>query len=180
MLKNKDGTPYRLNSPNPLVKDQVWDDLVLHNWEWEYIPKNTPSEKLLEKPPELEPIIVPEPKIPEPEIKITEPDIPITASLKGDRKLVKNLVVAHCLPKEGSGYGKKFSFEAVILKRADFNIVFWTPIKLELGSIIYPSVKVDGNISYGDYQWWKIDKVESKKQGYLISGMISDVQPDFS
>ena len=191
MLKNKDGTPYKLSSPNPLVKDQLWQELVLHNWNWNYIDTDIAKPEPIQPTPEPEPELVPEPEPelapeelePEPELApeelVPEPEeefIPIISSLKGERKLLKNMVLVHCLPKTG----KKFSFEAVILKRGDFGIIFWAPIQIETGSIIYPSVYIDGNRSYGDFQWWKVDKTEPKNQGFLISGMISDIQPDFS
>jgi hypothetical protein len=184
MLKNSDGSSYKLNGPNPLSKDQVWQELILHNWTWDFIneeAKKPQIEEPIEEPiaePIAEPII--KELIEPPEIKDSEPVIPITSSLKGERKLLKNMVLVHCLPRTNDGFGKKFIFEAVIIRRESFNIIFWAPIKIIIGSIIYPSVYVDGGNSYGDYQWWKIDKIEPKQQGFLVSGMISDIQPDFS
>ena len=36
MLKNKDGTPYKLSGPNPMMKNQeVWGNFIVHNMEWE-------------------------------------------------------------------------------------------------------------------------------------------------
>ena len=38
VIKNKDGSIYRLKEPNPLVVDQEWDllesDLIFHNFDW--------------------------------------------------------------------------------------------------------------------------------------------------
>ena len=202
MLKNKDGTPYTLRSPNPLTKDQFWNELVLHNFVWDYIDAEETiikREKRLETPhkpvkripePEKQPELPPEPEKPSLEIsepvKETEPVkevetfIPIRSSLKEDRKILKNTVLIHCLPFKKGGYGKKFAFEGVVSRREDFGIVFWTPVEIETLSVVYPSVYVDGNISFGDYQWWKIDKVSPKNGGFVVHGIVSDIQPDFS
>ena len=203
---NKDGTPFSLRKPNPLLADQDSHDLILHNFFWDYIDEDEaklPGNTIIKQEKQLKKEIIPEIKlnpvkieqetfdaglqitietpkipevIPEPEIQI----IPIKATLKEDKKLLKNTALVHCLPKTNTGYGKKFSFEAVIIKQADFGIVFWTPAKLELLSIVYPSVYVDGNIPFGDYQWWKVNGIEPKKQGYLTSAIVSELQPDFS
>ena len=189
VLRNKDGSIYKVNGPNPLVKDQNWDEFVLHNWKWDFseAEKLTKSEKLKYIPPPVEPVPeepeeekvdIPEEEkvdIPEP-VEPKQEVIPIMSSLKGEARLLKNIVLVHCLPPKGL----KFTFEAVIVQRESFHIVFWAPIKLEMGSVIYPSVYVDGNRSLGDYQWWKVNRMEPKKDGFLMSAIISDLQPDFS
>ena len=36
MLKNKDGTPYKLSGPNPMMKNQeLWGNFIVHNMEWD-------------------------------------------------------------------------------------------------------------------------------------------------
>ena len=211
VLKNSDGSVYAVRSPNPLTKDQFWNELVLHNFVWDFIDTEDTllkREKPTEKPPkrekQAEKSVEPEKQIeqaPTPEkepekpieveeqmeeVVIPEPEqepesfIPIKTSLKEDRRILKNTVIIHCLPFGSGGYGKKFTFEGVIIKREDFGIIFWTPIKIDTLSIVYPSAYVDGGYSFGDYQWWKIDKIQPKNQGFIVHGIISEVQPDFS
>ena len=99
MIKKKDGTVYRLNSPNPLVSDQeFWaekDEFIIHNFDWDktltelgdFLPsfplqKPEPEEpKIIE--PEVEPeVIDPEsfplqkPEVIDPEVKEPEEEKP--------------------------------------------------------------------------------------------------------
>ena len=95
MLKNADGTPYEvLSKPNPLVLDQIWHDVVIHNNN-KYktispIPRQkpqpeipTPSPVIEEKPPvieeKIEEVVIEEiPKVEEKKpIKIIEEKKPV-------------------------------------------------------------------------------------------------------
>ena len=118
MIKKKDGTVYRLNSPNPLVSDQeFWaekDEFIIHNFDWDKtlteLGDFLPSFQL-QKPevidpeaidPEVESEVEPEvidpksfplqkPEVIDPEVK--EPEV------KEEKPLyLKNVVVIHCQP----------------------------------------------------------------------------------
>jgi hypothetical protein len=179
MLRNKDGSPFILNNPNPLVKNQASENLILYNFIWDYLDEE--QSKILHQKIEHTPIIHSEEPEKEPEpVQIPEPkEIIIKTTLKEEKKL-QNTILVYCLPKTASSYGEKFTFEGVFVRREDFSIVLWTPIKLELLSIIYPSRYIDGDIPFGDFQWWKVKEIQEKKQGYLVTAIISEIQPDFS
>jgi hypothetical protein len=122
VIKNKDGSVYKLQGPNPLMEDQsFWNDLenfTLHNTEWkktifgddgELIPRNNDfqvdvaspvAEPDLEKPKSNPPEVVLPPMPDTPvetikEVKNEPKEIP-----KDDNKLpvIKNKVIIHCLP----------------------------------------------------------------------------------
>ncbi|MCK9458584.1 MAG: hypothetical protein M0R80_03010 [Proteobacteria bacterium] len=191
-IKNKDGSIYQLNKPNPLTDGQVWRDMVFYNcyWEGETVPDTTVKlpPKKFELPKiaakEMEPLSKPEPVQPLPELDKSE--IP--------ERVLKNIVSVYCLPakietekdelydeeREVVKYGEKFSFEAIMVERTDLYIKIWTRKILPTQSIIYPSVFVKGEIKFGDYRWWKVVEMEEKSGGYLVTSTPSELQPDFS
>jgi hypothetical protein len=160
MIKNKDGTTFKLKGPNPLMKEQdQWGKFVIHNFRWKPEIKSNP---------------------------IPETNFAPNESKKPDPTLTANKFVSHCLPviiethidelygdvKSTSKYGNKMMFEFLLVNQNDLSITFWTNIKLEIGSIIYPINK--------DKRWWKINRQEEKNEGYLYSGIGSDICPDFT
>ena len=77
-------------------------------------------------------------------------------------------------------FGKKFSFEAVMVETSDLSIRFWTTVPmLTKGSIVYPYRYNDGQ-KYGEFRWWEIQSIEEKSGGFLLDATISSMQPDFS
>lgn len=200
VIKNKDGTAYRLQSPNPLSKNQEdWgfgdEQYVLHNCHWEdeiadgppvlVAPKLTIVDKFVEEQVTIEPQPASEPEeepLPESTIKDKLPE-----------GMLKNMVIMHCLPvilesqkddfydeeRVIKRFGKKFTIEAVIIKREDYQMLFWTTIDLEKGSIVYPS-KYVSQVKYSEYRWWEVNEKEPKANGHLISSIPSKEQPDFS
>lgn len=184
-LKNKDGSPYRLLFPNPLVKTQEWinaEDLEFHNFFWTPIDIEATAEP--DPEPETEPETEMETEM-EPK-QITE--IPVPVSPKPIEKTQNNVIV-HCLPVEWvekrdgmygenyktKKYGQKFTFEAVVVERGDLAISIWTSANLEEhikpGSIIFPS--------FGDYRWWAVNKVNAYNGGVLIVAVLTDAHPSF-
>ena len=194
MIKKKDGTVYRLNSPNPLVSDQeFWaekDEFIIHNFDWDKtlteLGDFLPSFPLQKPEPEEPKIIEPEvePEVIDPEVKEPEEEKPL---------YLKNVVVIHCQPviiKEHKDdlydesykknqYGEKFTFEGIIIQREDFMILFWTNIELTKNSILYPSKYRDG-VKFGDYRWWKVNDMREKSGGFVVQAVVSDYQPDFT
>lgn len=184
-IKNKDGSPYKLRGPNPLMNEQNQDgDFVLHNMSWKDIEipdleerrdlnknfkkKNDPkpATKTEFKPepiPEVSKILEPEP---EPEIKPTpepEPILEPEPEPPPEVKTITNTVDVWCLPAiyEGSRikYLEKVMFQAVIVSNNGLQLIFWTNIDLaKKGSIIFPFRNSEGG-TYGEYSWWKVSQV---------------------
>lgn len=174
-LKNKDGTIFKLRSPNPIMKNQeIWEDFQIHNMNWNQeivpdlnyepiIPVKSLKKSFLEELEEAKP--APEkPKIPE--IKV-------------------NKLFIHCLPailkeKTDEVYGDKykvleylspFSFEGVIVNQQDLFISIWTTAEIQESSILYPK--------NNQKRWWKVQEKIEKTGGWLLNCIPSDYQPYF-
>ena len=196
MIKNKDGKPYLLTSPNPLGKSQeVWkkdEKFILYNFNWkkvllelnDLIPSFSDPDPL----PIVqvaEPVIIEEPVI---ETPIPEPDKKVKRKLNEE-----NIVIFHCQPasiryvrdelydeeRPIVEYGEKFTFEGVVIERGDLSTLFWAGIEIPEKSVVFPS-KYRTGIKYGEHRWWKISKSKEKSGGYLHETIPSDYQPDFS
>ena len=199
VIKNKDGTIYKLNKPNPLVKDQEFlsENIVFHNFDWESfsldkkttkktISPEKPKEEIVEiKKQEIkqEPIkeIKPEPE-PEKEEEIEEPE----------KK--KNIALIYCLPYgevkvkdefydetyKKIQYGNKFLFEGIMIEWSDMQFVFWTNAKLTNKSIVYASKYKNGpDISM--MRWWKINNIEQQNENSFIYYCFPSIdQPSFN
>jgi hypothetical protein len=200
-LKNKDGTPYQLNKPNPLTKGQLeMDNLILHNCQWQIdkiekgITVSTPQNqgfKLPDKEPNFtlpDPEPEPELNIPEPESKpqIPEPEIEVSAKLRD------KTIIFHCLPvnikvykdelygeeHEINEFGEKFKFEGFIVED-DMYLKFWTNREMKKDYIVYPS-KYLNNQPLKEFSWYKVDEIEEKTGGYLCRGIPTTINPDFT
>ena len=65
VIRNKDGSIYRLKGPNPLLKDQSqWDDFTVHNFRFEPETKNnvTPPVKPIQTDFKIKSTIIEEEK----------------------------------------------------------------------------------------------------------------------
>ncbi|MHA2043419.1 MAG: hypothetical protein ACW99G_01420 [Candidatus Thorarchaeota archaeon] len=212
-MKNKDGTPVRLKSPNPLGKTQDKNflkeaDIILHNFNWseeivddlekvtplpsdmkieaevKTIPIERPEPESSFEPPKAIPVEVPVPVQTIP-VETPEPTLPsqfkITVSmfcLPGKYKTVRDELYGDSFQKRV--FGKKFSFESIMLETGDLGIHFWTTVPhLTKGSIVYPYCYSDGQ-RYGEFRWWEISNIEEKSGGYLVDAIMSTLQPDFS
>ena len=200
MLKNSDGTPYKLTSFNKLVATQDNLDpknVVKHNFEWS---EQDLGESTGRKPPIKK---YAEPIIPQTQSEITKPEVKAEVKPEVKPEVIKpevkpdlsefNPVMVHCLPWGitrttnfygdtimRDGYLAKFSFEAIIFKD-DVEIVLWTnATKIEAESIIYPSKYINDNSPYASYNWWKIIESKAEKGGYLLRGIPSETKPDFT
>ena len=197
MIKKKDGTVYRLNSPNPKVSEQqFWaekDKFIVHNFDWDkamtelgdFLPTFP-----LKKPEVVEPKVV-EPEVVEPEV--VEPEATEPEEEAKEPVYLKNVVVIHCQPAivqehkddlydesyKKIQYGEKFTFEGIIIQREDVMILFWTNVKLTKDSILYPS-KYRSGVKFGDYRWWKVNEMREKSGGFIVQAVVSDYQPDFT
>lgn len=164
-IKNKDGSLFKLQKVNPLMKNQDhWKD----EWKVHYV--------------ETDPISVQDPKrIISDQIS---QDTPVPAIIGVG--IVSQTEILYCLPlvikivedelynqkKKYTSWGDQFSFEAIKVDYTGITAVFFAkiPNKLERGSIIYV---------YKERQWWKINGIESVEDGINIYCIPSDQKPSF-
>lgn len=198
-LKNKDGSTYKLSSPNPLMQNQnFWtDDYVVHN-EIGIIEKaidEKRNEIQINKNEKKQDDFISALDYAKEEVakEVKKEEIVIKDNTKEKINLKnefpKNIkkVFTHCLPfKEkivqqddlyGDTYKKsiyldQISFESVIIQEEDLFLIFWTnAYELTIGSIVYP--KIDSK------RWWKIQSLEKKSIGYYYTAIPSNDQPSF-
>jgi hypothetical protein len=168
VIKNKDGSPFRLQRPNPIVKDQdFWEEKYdLHNFKYTDIVTKEGYEHI-EKYQQIEEI---QPE----EVHVKE------------EKVLKNIekVMMHCLPaivkehydslynekKTSMSYGNKFTFEAVIVERSGLFFKIWTNTKIERSSILFVPK---------DRDWWRVESTEPQSGGLIINCIPSETQPSF-
>lgn len=211
-IKNRDGTEYKIQGPNKIMKEQsFWDrDSVslLNMSQWkevvykdqqvspikvldEFMSRLSPNEvtfqQVKEKPVEVVPpsksveVAMP----PVPKVEIEEVQEPLVSK---DEKIAMRKQTYSCLPvylkkkvDELYGdetvehvYGQKFKFDGVPMDNNDLQMVFWTQKKLENGAIVFEQ----GVERHG--RWWQVQKSEQDSGGYIVTTMISSINPDFS
>lgn len=209
-IRNKDGSSFRLTSPNPLGRSQEVIDLsraIFHNFKWQEVKSDT--EIIIPEPtPVVE--IKPEPEIikdiqqfftiePEP---VVEPTV-VEVKAEAPPPRFKRQVLFHCLPANFVSYqddlygdryrkieySKKFVFPGIVIDSSDFMLHFWTTDpnrQITENSIIYPfAYEIQDNgrshrVPYDEYRWWKVSGSEERDGGFLFEATPSPVQPDFS
>lgn len=201
VIKNKDGSEYKLRGPNPIMKNQnLWDNFQIHNMNFDevidYFKKNhnkatilnlnqneiviedkaknieelnfNQNNEIIENNQKIETVTQPEKELPDKENnvevdKITIHCLPANITIKHDN-LYGDV-------KKSIKYGDKFTFDAVLLEIEDFQLAFWTNLKLTNESIIYPK--------NSDKRWWKTTTSESKFNGFIYYCKPSNVTPNF-
>jgi len=189
VIKNKDGSEYKLSKPNPHMKNQLlWDSFELHNMNFEnikeLIKKNKVEIKEIEVE-EAEEIEVEEEEVKAEEVKVQEVKVQEVKVEEKEEISVKKTLI-YCLParikvhedilygeiKKIITYDKKFKFEAVILNITDIGMDIWTnAVVIEKESILYPQ-----NF---DKRWWKVNSISSKFDGKILSCVLSSMTPSF-
>lgn len=195
-LYNKDGTVYKLNAPNPIMNTQdIWENYTLHNMKWD--------QETHEGKEALQPIVsdikirdsfvkdleLTKEEKAEPQVDIIERKSQVQPKIEIKTSSTNNQIEKiffHCLPAQirekkdhlyGESYqtiqyGNPWSFEAVIIEENDLELVFWTDVnEITLGSVVYPKMN--------SKRWWRVQNIEEKTQGWLISATLSDYQPSF-
>lgn len=201
-LYNKDGTVYKLNGPNPAMKNQeIWSKYTLHNMTWsaETAPDHTQNEtknNIVVETSEKEFIEELKSTIPnsyqnqesqnlvekEKEKELTTKQI-FASNKKSSQEIEKTFI--YCLPmfqkeKKDSLYGDE-------IKRSYYGsptsfeavILKTTDFTIELWTEIN---LLEGSILYpknGDKRWWKVQKINEKLGGWIIVGVPSQEQPSF-
>ena len=195
-IKNKDGTTYKLQGPNPLMKSQDLDgeNVIIHNLNPEEVIGEDPSRQYRDIPNPYEVVDIQQsveefleepvqPPTPKAEAPAPLPPAP-KVEPKPKAKPVENKLVAWCLPasvreevnplygevKRSITYGEKFSFETVVLNRNIVSVEFWSPVPIEKNSIIY---------LWDQREWWRVTKIIAKSDGWILSCFPSDHQPSF-
>lgn len=193
-LYNKDGTVYKLNGPNPLMKAQdFWEDFSTHNMNWKpEIHKDDKKNEIKENkktiPDYPENSFIKELELSkEEELPTQEPKIEVKSkncSVDNENLHIEKTFI-YCLPsffREKKDalyddisvriqYKEKTSFEAVIIKQNDMKIEMWSEVLFNEGSILYPK--------NGDKRWWKLQNSYPKLGGYIIQAVPSQEQPHF-
>jgi len=197
VIKNKDGSEYKLSKPNPHMKNQlVWDSFELHNMNFENIKGLIEKNKVKIKEIEIEQAETEEEVIQE---EVIQEEVIQEEVIQEFKKEVKELVkeeikeeisvkktLIYCLParikvhedilygeiKKTITYDKKFKFEAVILNITDVGMDIWTnAVVIEKESILYPQ-----NF---DKRWWKVNRISNKFDGKILSCVLSSITPSF-
>ena len=190
VIKNKDGSEYKLSKPNPYMKNQLlWDSFELHNMNFENIKELIKKNKVEIKEIEVEEVeeieVEEKVKAEVQEVKVEEVKVEeIKVEEKEEISVKKTLI--YCLParikihedilygeiKKIITYDKKFKFEAVILNITDIGMDIWTnAVVIEKESILYPQ-----NF---DKRWWKVNSISSKFDGKILSCVLSSMTPSF-
>jgi hypothetical protein len=191
MIYNKDGTPYVLPTPNPLMQKQEvgteeeW--YVVHNFREEegkeevltYERQETPSAQPAVVTTTVATTTDHEPA--EPEVALTEPEV----ISRPEPKQMENKVHCWCLPatikqfydelygetKHKLTYGDKFLFEAIVVNNTETNYLLWTNIMIPSNSILY--VK-------NNRRWWKVMSTSMQDDGgFILTCMPSNEKPSF-
>lgn len=189
MIKKKDGSEYSIRKPPNLSKFQsFWkkEDVVLHNFNFK---KSIISKEEKEEVVKVQKVveIKEEKKVEKVEKK------PEKSEIKSSKKTNLNKLVFHCLPTivktvsddfYGEQYSKtvydnKIKFEGLFIDSNGLEMSFWTNVKLNPGSVVYPSRYSNGEPLI-EYQWWKVVSSEEKHNGFIYLSIVSDYQPDFS
>jgi hypothetical protein len=169
VIKNNDGTVFKLQGINPLMKGQDrWEKSA---WTVSYLPNE---------------IILKDPKRITPEGYLEEDAVPAISGV-----VVPQTEVIYCKPlfnkiEEDPVYGTKkilpmwgdkYSFEAIKTACNGITAIFFTRLpsdnisKLGRGSILYV---------FKEREWWKVQNTEpSEGDGFNIHCVLSDLKPSF-
>lgn len=165
-IRNKDGSLFKLQGINPLMKDQDhWKD----EWTVHYV--------------EAEEVFVQDSQriIPEG----TPDDAPVPAIIGVG--IIHQTEILYCLPlfirteedplygqkRRVNEWGEKFSFEAITVDCNGLTAIFFARMpkdKVPAGSIIYV---------FKERNWWKVNGVENYEDGIHIYCMPSEMKPSF-
>lgn len=195
-LKNKDGTPYTLQKPNPIMKNQsLWigENYQLHNMKWQ---SETQEDQTKIEPIKTDLVIkddfiseLSDTKENKDEAAVFERKTVVHEDKQRKEEETKSEVektFIHCLPaivktKIDDLYGdviktvkyeEPISFEGVVLLNTDLSFEVWTDTeKISLGSILYPKTNTK--------RWWRVKNKINKANGWLLQCTPSDYQPSF-
>ncbi len=197
VIKNRDGTVFKLNGPNPLMKSQeVWDkhSIKLINFDnkelFVEIDSKNPIKEFEEDIPDItkamEKVVkeiklatTEEPKIEEKiEDKVFSNDF---LKLYEKNKIaflgVETIDRSYKDDLYGDSYSKtefseKIDFHGVIFDKNDFRLSFWSMQKINLKSIVYPKDETK--------RWWQVQDCRPRSGGFEHTCVLSALNPDFT
>jgi len=207
-IYNSNGTVYKLQGPNPMMKKQkIWDEkgeFKLHNCSWETevlddnLPQPVPTKSdftIKEEPePEAKPETKPEMEInvvdrheddDMPEITIVERNAPTQPPERTVRKL-DGKVVMHCLQATATTTRDDFYDESRPKVEYDktFNFEAIIASQNDINMMFWTNIKIpERSVVYPQNQekrWWEIIDVQERGGGYLHVTMPSTVNPSFA
>jgi hypothetical protein len=189
VIKNKDGSVYKLRSPNALMKDQrFWTDYKSHNMKWkltitegesevervqtDFVMKDSFVEELASTAPVRD------------EQKPQEPPVAKTQKVEDPLDGIPRCFI-YCLPASMSQkrdalyddeyisikYGEPYSLEGVMTEEHDLCINFWTTADIPRESVIFPK--------NNQKRWWKVVGSEVSHGGKVYVCAPSTYQPHF-
>ena len=213
VIKNKDGTVYKISQPNPImIQQEKWNDFIIHNMNFEKniledaknVPKKPAKLKLGTETTIKEEARIPLPtphvekndfeipnfndidnNVPEPTQESEKEQVLRPTNINEKLKIFKKDVM-HCMladTKESVDplydekrvkvtYTKTFTFENIIIKDDDMQLVFWSHLDfLTKNSVVYPRNNTK--------RWWKISGIKKAQEGIFFSCVPTNVQPSF-
>ena len=181
-IKNKDGSIFSFNKPNPVMLQQdFWsktESVIIHN--------KFGQRHIVESNEKFREVKLNE-KAKVREIE-KQDDIKIIQSFVEEKPkhISESVIEVWCLPCLGYNenedelygesystlkYGDKFIFRARLLEVEDLHIQLVTDQKINEYSVVYP--KTNGK------RWWKVQETKESKGFYFMNCIISDYQPSF-
>jgi hypothetical protein len=174
-IKDKDGKPYKLSGPNPLrLSQNDWDksqvELINMQWNGTSVKQEKEQQKPIQK--YITPVTTESNEVIEPPKQQEQPSIKKTVFLC--LPILKNVTSddLYGINQVTTSFGKKYTFEAIIIDENDLMLSFWTSIDISNDSIVFPR-------SFGK-RWWKISSRQAINGGFSYSAITSDINPDFS
>lgn len=188
-IKKKDGTTFRLQGPNPIMREQtLWDgkDFKLHNFDSDEVhvqaaPPELPKFESMADFDDLSTIETEEIKV-----EVKETPVPPQPPKQQKQPRSANTVKVYCLPasftqtqddvygetRTSLTYGQQFQFECEMLSQDDLTCRIKTNLTgVERQSIIFfPKER----------RWWKVSVAEHNNNGLFLTCTPSDIQPSFT
>lgn len=197
-IRDRNGAIYKLRGPNKLMENQqLWDQqhVRIINMNFDRITivdQNNPHREFIES---YDVVDIGE------ELGLVDNSVTISAQKFIDeinepvqkhiidrpkRMLDRNSIKIWCVPvvwkktvdslygdvRTTKRYGNKFVFDGVVVMDTDLAMRFWSETEIPKESVVFPQD--------GQKRCWKVDEIEEKTGGYLMTTSISDVNPDFS
>jgi hypothetical protein len=177
-IKNKDGSIYCYSKPNPLMNSQaLWpkdEKVIFHNkFGQRYCDNKLEVEEEVEE--EKEEVVE--------QVEIVEKIIEKGHTAGRDEYVfdvwcLPAKIITKIDPLYGSNYnrvkyGEKYKFEAKLYESNDLHLQLITKQETPVNSVIFPLNK--------DRRWWRVTNNQNYEKGFwLVTGQISDYQPNFS
>jgi hypothetical protein len=193
VIKNKDGSVYRLNGPNPIMKSQSsWSGYNKHNFklgkkEIYEVPSEKEKINYFKEEKIIDDFIADDVKQEEVVVKeeiVVKEEVKVNRETSVDEDVV--FVEAYILPCytrtaeddlygeriTRNKFGEKLKTKIVPLEYSVNSATFWHNVKFEEGTIIYPS--------NNHKTWWVVQSVSDYKNGYMLKCMPSSINPKFN